>query len=315
MAPEPHEGLDGSSYNLAYDTGFKDGHDVGYDAGYDTGYHAGLKKGYLDGANQSGIAAAEEAVSGLLPEGHILPQYSAVELLRRGLESCKAEAIPLLSAREVADRIRQALKEKHGLSIVRLGDGEALVLAQDAVLDIERIRKRGPWLSYAGVEVPDLATREALKTSVLSAGIVGVPTPRLENHQPLLFHAFAALGIDWKRLTLTHAVINYMVHKEGYLRDAIDGARVLLVGNQAKALRSVLDKRGVKIAGAVGPVKGVGDIERVMRRVRQVSFDVAFVAAGIPAVILSQRIATEMDRVALDFGHLADELIQGQAAW
>lgn len=314
-------------YNAGYNDGYRKGYDEGYgkswdtafdqgyDSSYDAGYYRGFKVGYLDGASEIGIVAAEEAVTSLLPENHILPLTSVQALIQRGLESFQDQLVPLLSGADVASRIQRALERKEPLSIVRLGDGEALVLAQEVVLDIPTIERRAPWLSRAGVEVPDLAARDALKEAVLRADIVGVPTSRIHNHQPLLFKAFEALEVNWKRLVLTHATINYIVQKEGLLRGAIGKRGVLLVGNHAQELRGVLKAAGVRVKGAIGPVNGVRDVERVMEQVRSHDFDVAFVAAGIAAVILAQRIATEMGKVALDFGHLADELIHGQAKW
>src|SRR5690606_15413651 len=147
------------------------------------------------------------------------------------------------------------------------------------VLDIDTIKQRAPWLSLAGVEPPDLKAQAALKDAILKADIVGVPTSRIHDHQPLLFRAFKALDIDWKNLVLTHAIINYIVQKEGLLKGAVEGCSVLVVGNHAEALRGVLEAAGVEVRGAVGPVKGVRDVERVMKEVRAHDFDVAFVAA------------------------------------
>lgn len=322
------QGFD-QGYKAGYDAGYTDGHGKGYDAGYgrgyddgydrayDIGYQRGFQLGYRDGAAEGGAAAAEEAVPRLLPSGHILPQYTAEELIRRGVDTCRDDLVPLLSGRQVAERIEAALDKKEPLSVVRLGDGESLVLAQEVVLEPAAIRRRAPWLVQAGVEVPDLAARDLLHQSVLKAGIVGVPTSRMPNHQPLLFRAFEALGVEWQKLTLTHAVINYMVQKEGWLKKALGDRSVLLVGNRAVELYPVLARSGVRVAGAVGPVRGVRDVERVMEEVRRRAseFDMAFVAAGVAAVILCQRIACEMGKVALDFGHLADELVRGQTQW
>lgn len=312
-----------AGYNEGFQKGYNEGYqkswdaafDEGYNSSYNVGYFRGFKVGYLDGASEIGTVAAEEAVTSLLPENHILPQYSVRELIRRGLKTCESELIPLLSGPEVADRIEGALEAKTPLSIVRLGDGESLVLAQQTVLDTATIQGRAPWLSMAGVDVPDLAAQAELKEAILRADIVGVPTSRIRDHQPLLFKAFKALEIDWNNLTLTHSIINYIVQKEGLLKDVIAGRSVLLVGNHAQALREVLEAAGVKVSGAIGPVKGVRDAARVMEDVRAHSFDVAFVAAGIAAVIIAERIAGEMGKVAIDFGHLADELIHGQAKW
>ncbi|WP_258171448.1 hypothetical protein [Paenibacillus sp. R14(2021)] len=49
-----------------------------------------------------------------------------------------------------------------------------------------------------------------------------------------------------------------------------------------------------------------------MREVRQTDFDLALVSAGIAAVILCTRIAGELGKAVLDFGHMADGIVKGQ---
>src|SRR5690606_32565709 len=118
------------------------------------------REGYLKGASDAGIAAAEEAVTALLPAHHILPQYSALELIERGLKACEAEAVRLLTGGEVADRLERALEAGQGCSVVRLGDGEAYVLAQEVVLNASEIQKKAPWIERAGVRLSDIQARD-----------------------------------------------------------------------------------------------------------------------------------------------------------
>lgn len=312
-----------AGYDAGFDAGFQRGHreafaeafDAGYDSSYNAGHHRGFREGYLKGASDAGIAAAEEAVTALLPAHHILPQYSALELIERGLKACEAEAVRLLTGGEVADRLERALEAGQGCSVVRLGDGEAYVLAQEVVLNASEIQKKAPWIERAGVRLPDIQARDVLKEAVSKADIVGVPTPRIESHQPLLIKALEGLGVQWRRLTLTHAIINYMLQKEGRLKAILAGRRVLVAGNPAERFAQLLKRSGVEVAGAVAPVKGMSQVDAAMERVREFEFDIALISAGAAAVPLAQRIAAEMGKVAIDFGHMADELVQGHAQW
>ncbi|MNF15190.1 hypothetical protein D3C80_2176880 [compost metagenome] len=56
----------------------------------------------------------------------------------------------------------------------------------------------------------------------------------------------------------------------------------------------------------------MADVPRVMQLTAEHTFDIALVAAGIPAVVLCRRIAGELGSVAFDFGHLADKLVTGE---
>lgn len=62
----------------------------------------------------------------------------------------------------------------------------------------------------------------------------------------------------------------------------------------------------------IAPVAGYADIPRVMQRIRKHDFDLALVAAGIPAIVLCRHIADELGKVAIDFGHLANKLVTGE---
>ena len=91
----------------------------------------------------------------------------------------------------------------------------------------------------------------------------------------------------------------------------LQGRKLLIIGNAAPELAHVLTGHGFIITGIISPVNGFADIERVMVEVRDIEFDLALVSAGIPAVMISYRIAAERGKVALDFGHLADAIVKG----
>ena len=91
--------------------------------------------------------------------------------------------------------------------------------------------------------------------------------------------------------------------------------KVLLIGNRAPELQQVLASTGINIVESISPVKGVHDVDRVMSEVSQYNFDLALVSAGIATSIICCRIAKQIGKIALKFGHLADELISGTAKW
>lgn len=296
---------------------FNEGFDTGYDQAMmrsrpsepETMAKPSSREEYAKGLYEGG----EGIVDSILPELEILPEISVRQIIEAGMEQMSSQYYRLLSAAEVARRLNEALDSSSPLSVIRLGDGELLTLAQELVLNTDEVRKEGHFLSYAGVRLPDLKARDMLAASVRKADIVGIPKLRLPNFQPLGFSVFKAHGIDYRKLQLTLSTVNYALHLEGLLGGILAGRRVLVVGNSAPGLSRVLSGRGIEVAGTVSPVEGIHDIPRIMDEIRGHSFDIALVGAGIPAVIITERIASELGKVAVDFGHLADSLASGEA--
>jgi len=300
-----------SAEGKAYDRGFDQGHDLGYQRGYNLGYEQAAEMHYAKGLYEGGDMWIDQH----LPADFIVPDVTVREIIAEGLERMRDRWIRLLSPAEVAASLREALDARRPFSVVRLGDGELLTLSQDTVLPADEVRRRGDFLGYAGVEVPDLAARDALAAAIGRASVVGVPKQRLRNFQPLLVPALNAFGMDHRSLRLTSSIINYGLFYEGHLRPLLEGRKVLVVGNHAEELRQVMERQLPASVQAVAPVRGMKDVDRVLDSIRPLDFDIALVSAGVAAVPIAQRIAGEMGKVALDFGHLADLLIRGQAVW
>lgn len=217
----------------------------------------------------------------------------------------------LLGEEEVYRRIKNALERRKKLSLVRLGDGEALTLAQSKVLPVSEVAKNR-FLRYAGVIVPDLKGRDALALSIKRADIVGIPLNMMPNFLPLLLRAFGAHNINPYSMSLTNACINYFLHQSGLMGKLLKDKkpRVLVVGNRSKGFAGILEKAGVKVVAAVAPVRGVRDAERVVKVCGRWSFDIALVSAGVAAVIICERLANQYNKVAVDTGHVADQIIE-----
>ncbi|GIP31275.1 GT-D fold domain-containing glycosyltransferase [Paenibacillus sp. J2TS4] len=289
-----------------FNTGFNQGYDKGHDEGYQRGKYDGEYK-WRDGV--------EGIVDSLLPDGVILPEISAEQIIAAGLEPLRPHFHHLLTAQQVGDEILHSLETRIPMSVVRLGDGELLTLAQGVVLSIEQVKSEGAFLQYAGVNVPDYAARDELADSVRQATIVGIPKLRVRNFQPLSFPVLRAHGIDYQQLSLTDSLINYSLYQSGYLSKMVSGRNVLIIGNLAVSLADYLRRYGVNVVDAIAPVHGVKDIPRVMDEVFHCVFDIALVASGIASVIIAQRIADGLGKVAIDLGHLADSMLKGEAPY
>lgn len=295
--------------------------------GYDEGYSDALKhaqalnkaeyqNGYESGYNQGLYAGGEGLVEAALPPLMTLPNCKAEDVVTAGVEKLiPAHGRPLADPAAVFERLMAAMDGHAPLSVVRLGDGEALALAQDAAMSVEQVQREGHFLPYAGVDVPDLEARNALANAIRGAHLVGIPISRKPNFQPLLSAAFRAHGIDISGMQLTSSVINYQLYERGFLGRLLDRRKVLLVGDKAPAFAEWLHPYGVHVVGAIAPVNGVKDVPRVMKEIEPIHFDIALVSAGIAAVLIAQQIAGQLGKVAIDFGHLADRMMLGEAPY
>jgi len=256
-------------------------------------------------AYEGGEQLLEQAV----PHNVLLPEVSLRDVIAMGVERLLPLGTRLLDAAEVHAELEAAIQAGAPCSVVRLGDGELMTLSQDIVYPAEHTAAEAPFLPYAGVVPPDIAARDLLADAVRRATIVGVPLSRRKHFQPLLYPTLRGHRLDVRALRLTSSTINYSLYQEHLLQPLLRGKKLLLIGNSSPELAELLMADGYTVAGVIAPVRGFADIDRVIQEARTAAFDLALVAAGIPAVVIACRIAGELGKAALDFGHLADGIV------
>jgi hypothetical protein len=270
----------------------------------ESAFAAGYELGKYEGG--------EQWLEQLVPANALLPEVTIQEVIAAGIERLRPMLYPLIDVHDVYAEMEQAIVSNRPCAVVRLGDGELLALSQGGVNDVETVKLEGRFLPYAGVDPPDFAARDQLALAVRQSQIVGVPLSRRKHFQPLLHPVLRSHDIDPGSLRMTNSTINYGLYQAGLLTQLLTGRKLLVIGNAASELARVLTGRGYVVSGIISPVKGFPDIERVMAELRDSEFDLALVSAGIPAVILCWRIAVERGKVALDFGHMADMIVNGK---
>lgn len=274
-----------------------------------------LQQHYYEEGREQGIYDGGEALlEKLVPGNLLLPEVLLEEVIAAGVQSLLHRCMPLLDARQVFERLQAALAAQAPCSVVRLGDGELLALAQDTVFSAEEVAAAGHFLPYAGLNVPDLGARDLLAQAVRSADIVGVPQSRRKHYHPLLHAVLRAHHIELKEQRTTSSMVNYTLQQSGLLTELLRGRSLLLIGNAAPELASMLSSGGYRVSGVIAPVNGFADIDRVIGEASGMSYDLALVSAGIPAVVIAWRIAAELGKPALDFGHLANFITSGRVA-
>lgn len=296
--------------NVSYNEGYNSGYNEGYNGGHAQGYQQGKYEGEAGNEWKDGV---EGLIDKYIPAYEILPDFSAEQIIAAGVEHLRPHFRHMLTPEQLGERIIHALDRRSPFSLVRIGDGELLTLAQGNVLSVDQVKEQGPFLGYAGVDVPDFEARDSLKEAIRKAFVVGIPKLRVRNFQPLALAVFKAHGIDYGSLTLTDSLINYYLYQAGFISHIVKGRRVIIVGKLAEPLADYMRQNGVNVVATIQPVEGVKDVPRVMGIIASCDFDLALVAAGIAAVLICQRIATDLGKVAIDFGHLANSMIKGES--
>ncbi|WP_341285592.1 GT-D fold domain-containing glycosyltransferase [Priestia megaterium] len=273
--------------------------------------------GYMDGQDIKSIAAegmyrgGEKLISDKLKTNQYLP-HNIEEVVKAGIKALEKDIIILKDARGIEIEIKNALKEKKGYSLIRLGDGELLALAHDILLRSEKIKEnpRLNFLSYAGIDIPNHQFRDRLTNSILQASAaIGIPPARFPAYQRLFNRLATFHKLPLKNLNLTHSVINYYLNNSTTVyHDLLKNKKVLLIGNRMEEGKEYFEKEGYNSIVASITVNGINSITSVIEQTKLYNYDVALVSAGIPANIICVELA-KMNKVALDFGHMIGNLL------
>lgn len=220
-----------------------------------------------------------------------------------------------LGTPRVERMVDDAIRREQGLSLVRLGSGEALLLNGGL------FSASGFNLDYSGARSGDESQRTQLLDAIRSADIVGITPERgVEYCAPLLEKLFSHFNVAPR--AICSAFINWDlidVDRDVGRRNGIGptpmsrltvGRRVAVVGRLAAEADRRQGELGWDVTVATG-LEGFDDIDRVfgLLQDRRDDFDILLAAAGIPAVVLAVRVAHELERVAIDFGHSLNYLL------
>ena len=277
---------------------------------YNLGYPGQWDKASL--ASEAIYRGGEALIQRRLMDNQYLP-YNIEDIIDEGLKSFSNDIIQLKTPHEVKNQIWHAMKEKKGLSVIRLGDGELLALAHDVLVPSDVINKSGK-LKYAlgGFTVPDIEKRNELTRNLSEADIIGIPAARYPTYQRLFNRLAKSLKLPLKKMNITDSRINYLMN-DGFTiyHDLLSKYRILLIGNRAKDGMQYFKNLGYKSIVGTVPVPNIYEVPKVLEEINQYEFDAAFVSAGIPANLICVDIA-KRGKVAIDFGHLLDWYIDGR---
>lgn len=219
-----------------------------------------------------------------------------------------------LTHKKVLSMIKRSMKAKRPFSLVRVGDGENIVLAQKGVWSIRRVL-RTKWArnsrksNQKGVKLPNIRLRNQMIRALRRASIVGIPH-RHEKEiraaqkylRPLTEKTFRRYKIKPKRVC--HTFINRHLPEKKEFWNMLRGKRVLLISKWAKQFRRYVAKNYPKHRILIKPVRfsNYKQMNKVLRKVKNIKADIVLVSAGVNALVLVDRLARRQGRVAIDFG-------------
>nr|WP_154958450.1 GT-D fold domain-containing glycosyltransferase [Paenibacillus xylanexedens] len=230
-----------------------------------------------------------------------------------------------LEMQDVLDQLEAALQEKRPFSLVRVGDGENIVMSQESVWPMEQVLQER-WavkanLGQKGLRLPNLKMRDEVAASLKRATIVGV-LPRGDStikapdylKRPLTDMIFAHYGIA-PALTC-HACVNRELVQVPRFWQMLADKRVLLVTRELDELQAALVKEPyhLDIVSTLA-FDNYDQMDETLQWIQthQEDFDVALFSCGVNAVILAERTAALAGKVAIDFGKANNMILKGRA--
>lgn len=228
-----------------------------------------------------------------------------------------------LDLEQVLERLHHALDNHLPFSLVRIGDGENLVLAQDTVWSLDSVLQER-WAIKAnrgqkGLNLPNLALRDSVKEAITKADIVGI----------LPYGDSVIKAPDYLKRELTDKILDYysiqpkatcdacinreMVYSQQFW-SLLTNRRILLVTRESEELRHALMSPTYQLTiSHTLPFGHYDQMEETLYWLEhnRDQFDLALFTCGVNAVVLAQKTAELTGRAALDFGKAANIILKG----
>ncbi|GIP48823.1 hypothetical protein D3C76_149710 [compost metagenome] len=229
-----------------------------------------------------------------------------------------------LETRDLLKRIEEAVVNRKPFSLVRIGDGENLVMAQQNVWSLSKVLQER-WAIKAnrgekGIHLPNLPLRNAVVSSVRKATVVGI-LPADDNtinapdylKRPLTDQILSYYRIE--PAVICHAGVNRELARMEEFWSLLSGRRVLILTREAHKIKERLEKKPYKqnIVHALA-FNQWQEYRSTLKWItaHKDSFDVALISCGVSAVVLSEQIAALTGKVALDFGKANNIILKGR---
>lgn len=227
----------------------------------------------------------------------------------------------ITDAQQLLHMIRLHVDQRNPFSLLRIGDGENFILAQEVIHPVQELIDMYNVVAgdaYSGIAIPNLKARDQLVEAIRKASIVGILNQTdCYSWYPLTEKIFKHYQIK-PRLTC-YAFINYYCASTPLFYNLFRETRILLIGKPMPRLKEILERRYhfTNIAGVIN-LRNYRDLDFALSQFPRFHFELALVSAGANAKMVVAAVM-DMGRVGFDFGHAADNVIKmdekGLFAW
>ena len=235
----------------------------------------------------------------------------------------------LLTVEQVLKKLKQAIKKKKPFSLVRVGDGENIILAQNSVMTIEKTLKE-QWARNAnksrdnkGVTLPNIILRDQMVNAIKNASIVGIPfyknDPILTEDRlkrPLTDKVFNHFQITPK--IPCHTFVNRVFAQKSSFWKALQGKRILIITKSkwSNRVAQTLRKKpyNLNVTKKIN-FNHYDQMEQTLAIIKanKDNFDIALISCGVNSVILAQKVAETTGNIGIDFGKSLMYIVQKKA--
>ncbi|MET3208353.1 UNVERIFIED_CONTAM: hypothetical protein ABIC26_001289 [Paenibacillus sp. PvR008] len=226
---------------------------------------------------------------------------------------------------EVLNHLKRALDQQQPFSLIRIGDGENLILSQDTVWPMEKVLQER-WaikanLGQKGLFLPNTELRDAVAEAVRKANIAGILPYDDESikapsymKRELTDQVLNHYGLS-PALTC-HACLNRYLAETPAFWDMLKNRRILLVTRIAAEVKPILEAEPYQLH--IPHTLAFHQYEQMDATLQWIAahkddFDIALFSCGVNAVVLAQQTAELTGKVGIDFGKAINIVMFGKA--
>ena len=208
----------------------------------------------------------------------------------------------------ITGRLRESIEQSKPFSLVRLGDGELVILSQlyKPEKDIQRQYGWTNSLGYCGANVPSMGLCNRMVEGIKNASVVGI-----FGNDPFNTEVFQAM--NYYPQQICYAFHNlYLPMEKGFV-DILREFPPLMIGRNASKYATLLkNELNIDIPACIG-IENYTEIDSVIEQAMNIQdkWKWAFVCAGVPAVAIASELSYKHGKTALDMGHALDNIVAG----
>lgn len=215
----------------------------------------------------------------------------------------------ILDLPQVLELMKQAIKEKKPFSLARFGHAEIYYALWPSSMHYKQgLDYCAP---YNGATGNPNQIKELVIQSLKSTSLVGLLSK--EEHEYFHSETISLLtSLNFVPNYICSPFITHPMSKSEEFWRLLKTVNVVLVGRRAEEAKPIFRNRGVNIVETF-KLEGIDQILPVQRQLEGIKdfWDIAILAAGVPATILTERLANSTNHIVIDFGHALDVLIDG----